>query len=119
MEKFVELSDNPDWNLWIVAIDIREIFLILGNNLDIIVGLKGRYKQTWDEQMWPVPPNSRLVTLAEALQSPATCYEYRYWAKRISDHLPKKCLNYHLYVIAEFTDALDHRVRRLAVPVLD
>ena len=60
---------------------------ILGYNLYIIVGLKERYKQTWDEQMRPIPPNSRLVTLAEALQSPTNYYEHRYWAKRISDHL--------------------------------
>jgi len=30
VEKFVELSDNPDWNLRIVAIANWEIFLILG-----------------------------------------------------------------------------------------
>jgi hypothetical protein len=35
VEKFVELSDNLYWNLWIVAIDIREIFLILGNVLNL------------------------------------------------------------------------------------
>jgi len=35
VEKFVELSDNPDLNLWIVAVDIREIFLILGNVLNL------------------------------------------------------------------------------------
>ena len=42
---------------------------VLGYALDIIVGLKGRYKQTWDEQMRPVPVNSRLVTLLEAQKS--------------------------------------------------
>jgi len=41
----------------------------LGYALDIIVGLKGRYQQTWDEQMRPVPPNSRLITLSEAINS--------------------------------------------------
>ena len=46
---------------------------VLGYELDIIVGLKGRYKKTWDAQMRPVPPNSRLITLSEALQS-KTCY---------------------------------------------
>ena len=35
VEKYVELSDNLYWNLWIVAIDIREIFLILGNVLNL------------------------------------------------------------------------------------
>jgi glycosyltransferase involved in cell wall biosynthesis len=47
---------------------------ILGYELDIIVGLKGRYKQTWDRQIRPVPPNSRLITLSDALCSPASYY---------------------------------------------
>ena len=47
---------------------------VLGYALDIIVGLKGRYKQTWDEQMRPVPPNSRLITLSEALGSRTRYY---------------------------------------------
>ncbi len=47
---------------------------VLGCDLDIIVGLKGRYKQTWDEQIRPIPPNSRLITLAEATQSRTTYY---------------------------------------------
>jgi hypothetical protein len=45
----------------------------LGYDLDIIVGLKGRYKQTWDEQIRPVPRNCRLITLSEAQKS-RTCY---------------------------------------------
>ena len=47
---------------------------VLGCALDIIIGLKGRYKQTWDEQMRPVPANSRLVTLQEAQKSQARYY---------------------------------------------
>ncbi|MHC4324557.1 MAG: glycosyltransferase [Planctomycetota bacterium] len=47
---------------------------VLGYALDIIVGLKGSYKQTWDEQMRPVPPNSRLITLPEALESQTRYY---------------------------------------------
>ncbi|MFQ6034235.1 MAG: glycosyltransferase, partial [Sedimentisphaerales bacterium] len=46
----------------------------LGFNLDIIIGLKGRYKESWDEQMRPLPPNSRLITLPEALQSTIRYY---------------------------------------------
>lgn len=46
---------------------------VLGCDLDIIVGLKGRYKQSWDEQIRPVPPNSRLITLSEA-QTSSTSY---------------------------------------------
>ncbi|MHC4623001.1 MAG: glycosyltransferase [Planctomycetota bacterium] len=47
---------------------------ILGYNLDIIIGLKGTYKETWDEQMRPVPPNSRLVAPTEALNSQTRYY---------------------------------------------
>ena len=47
---------------------------VLGYSLDIIVGLKGRYKQTWDDQMRPVPANSRLVTLPEAQKSQRDYY---------------------------------------------
>ena len=47
---------------------------VLGYSLDIIVGLKGRYKQTWDEQMRPIPSNSRLVTLPEAQKSDRRYY---------------------------------------------
>ena len=47
---------------------------VLGYALDIIVGLKGRYKQNWDEQMRPAPPNSRLITLPQALGSRTRYY---------------------------------------------
>ena len=46
----------------------------LGYALEIIVGLKGAYKPTWDKQMRPVPSHSRLVSLPEALQSPKRYY---------------------------------------------
>ena len=47
---------------------------VLGYNLDIIIGLKGQYIETWDEQMRPIPPNSRLITLPEAQQSQTNYY---------------------------------------------
>ena len=46
----------------------------LGYALEIIIGLKGAYKPTWDKQMRPVPPRSRLVSLPEALQYPNRYY---------------------------------------------
>jgi len=42
---------------------------VLGFHLDIITGLKGQYKQTWDEQMRPVPENSRFITLSQAINN--------------------------------------------------
>jgi len=46
----------------------------LGFKMDIVVGLGGRYKSGWDERMRPVPANSRLVTLKEAIASPSEYY---------------------------------------------
>lgn len=47
---------------------------VLGYNLDIITGLKGRYKKDWDEQMRPLPANSRLIGLSEAYDSQEPYY---------------------------------------------
>ena len=47
---------------------------VLGYELDIIIGPEGRYIETWDEQMRPMPPNSRLITLQEAQQSQTSYY---------------------------------------------
>ena len=63
---------------------------VLGYNLDIIIGLKGRYLETWDEQMRPIPPNSRLITLPEAQQSQT---------------------NYHCIITHNITDLLDIKQR--------
>jgi len=46
----------------------------LGYQLDIITGLSGQYKKTWDMQMRPVPPKSRLISLEEALKSQTRYY---------------------------------------------
>ena len=47
---------------------------VLGYELEIIVGLKGQYKSSWDRQMRPVPPNARLIRLSDALQSDMEYY---------------------------------------------
>ena len=47
---------------------------VLGYKLDIIVGLKGQYKTAWDQQMRPIPPDSRIITLSQALQSDESYY---------------------------------------------
>jgi len=46
----------------------------LGYSLDIIIGLKGRFRQHWDEQMRPMPPNARLISLAQAQRSQTDYY---------------------------------------------
>ncbi len=42
---------------------------VLDAELDIVIGLPGRYTSDWDRRMRPVPANGRLTTLAEALDS--------------------------------------------------
>lgn len=46
----------------------------LGYKLDIVIGLNGRYEKGWDTRMRPKPPNSRLITLDEALNNTGTYY---------------------------------------------
>jgi hypothetical protein len=47
---------------------------ILGYDLDIVVGLSGRYHSGWDERMRPIPAHARLITLDQALASPTRYY---------------------------------------------
>lgn len=47
---------------------------VLEYKLDIIAGLKGQYKTTWDQQIRPLPPDSRIITLSQALQSDESYY---------------------------------------------
>lgn len=48
---------------------------VLDAELDIVVGLPGRYTATWDDAMRPLPPRSRLLTLDEALAAPAGTWD--------------------------------------------
>lgn len=65
----------------------------LGCDLDIIVGLKGRYTDGWDEQMRPLPCNARTISLSEALEAQTT---------------------YHCIICHNITDLLD--VKSLSGP---
>lgn len=64
---------------------------VLGFQLDIIIGLKGQYKQTWDEQIRPVPGNSRFITLSQAIN--AQNQYYCIITNNITDLLDIKCRN--------------------------
>jgi len=46
----------------------------LGYSLDIVVNLRGKYNQGWDQHMRPAPAHARLITLPEALASPTNYY---------------------------------------------
>ena len=47
---------------------------VLDAELDIVVGLPGRYTAGWDRRMRPLPVNARLTTVAEARDA-QTCYD--------------------------------------------
>lgn len=44
---------------------------VLGAELDIVVGLPGRYTRSWDTRMRPLPEGARTLTLAEVNESTA------------------------------------------------
>ena len=71
-------QEGPSGNRTLLVFNCHEPWVyqlgVLGYDLDIIIGLKGRYKAGWDERMRPVPANARLITLSEALQSERTYY---------------------------------------------
>lgn len=62
-----------DANQRLLVFDCHEAWVyqlhLLGMPMDVVVGLKGRVTSGWDEAMRPVPPNSRLVRLEEALST--------------------------------------------------
>ena len=63
---------------------------ILGIPIDIVIGLKGRHVDGWDESMRPVPHGARLVRLSDVLRSPGA---YRcVIAHNLSDLLEVKSL---------------------------
>ncbi len=90
----IQKQENPTCKKTLLVFNCHEAWVyqlgVLGYDLDIIVGLKGQYKKTWDPQMRPLPPNCRLVTLAQALQSDTA---------------------YHCIITHNITDLLDARLR--------
>jgi hypothetical protein len=48
---------------------------VLDADLDIVIGLPGRYTTTWDTAMRPLPPRSRLLTLAQVHAAPAGTWD--------------------------------------------
>ncbi len=47
---------------------------VLGNPLDIIIGLPGRHKRDWDTRFRPMPRRSRLISLEQAQNTPEQYY---------------------------------------------
>jgi hypothetical protein len=74
----MQKSERHNHNKTLLVFNCHEAWVyqlsVLGYNLDIIVGLEGRNQPTWDERMRPVPPNSRFITLSEALKSTTNYY---------------------------------------------
>jgi len=48
---------------------------VLDADLDIVIGLEGRYTTTWDDAMRPQPPRSRLLSLDEVHATPAGAWD--------------------------------------------
>lgn len=42
----------------------------LAQPMDVVVGLRGRHTDGWDENMRPIPANARLIRIEEALRNP-------------------------------------------------
>lgn len=71
--------------------------------MDVVVGLRGRHIDGWDENMRPVPPNARLIRIEDALRNPGS---YRcIVAHNLTDLLDAKTLEGpRLFVIHETLD---------------
>lgn len=48
---------------------------VLGADLDIVIGLPGRYTSAWDESMRPLPPRARLTTLDAVNSEPPNTWD--------------------------------------------
>lgn len=82
--------------------------------LDIVVGLRGRSQDGWDENMRPLPPNGRLVRLDEILKrkEPYACMV----GHNLTDLLDVKGIpGPRILVLHEALDGVAHE-HKLAVP---
>jgi hypothetical protein len=102
------MNDANDGNRLLVF-DCHEAWVYqlraLKQQMDVVVGLKGRHVPGWDEAMRPVPPNARLVLLEEVLASRASysCII----AHNLTDLLDVKTLEGpRLYVIHQTLDSM-------------
>jgi glycosyltransferase involved in cell wall biosynthesis len=81
-------------NRRLLIFDCHEAYVyqlrLLGQPMDVIVGLKGRHTSGWDYAMRPAPPDSRMIRLPEALSAaePYDCII----AHNLSDLLDVKSL---------------------------
>jgi len=92
-------SETTELSRRLLVFDCHEAWVyqlrLLGIPMDVIVGLRGRPKNDWDESMRPVPPNARLVRL---------------------DDVIRKSGQYHCIIAHNLTDLLD--VKSLSGPRL-
>jgi hypothetical protein len=61
----------PQGNDRLLVFDCHEAWVyqlrVLPLAMDVVVGLKGRHTDGWDEAMRPIPPNARIVRLADVV----------------------------------------------------
>jgi glycosyltransferase involved in cell wall biosynthesis len=68
----------PESSSRLLVFDCHEAWVyqlrVLSQSIDVVVGLKGRHTDGWDKAMRPVPPNARIVRLAEVIASAPSYY---------------------------------------------
>ena len=87
----------------------------LSQPMDVIVGLKGRPTSGWDEAMRPVPPNARLVRLADVIAA-GRAY-HCIIGHNLSDLLDVKTLpGPRLFVVHQVLDSIMREQRSVTPP---
>ncbi len=70
------MVDIPSMNGRLLVFNCHEAWVfqlrLLNRPLDIVVGLPGRHTRGWDEAVRPIPPQARLVSLADVLATGET-----------------------------------------------
>jgi glycosyl transferase family 1 len=68
----------PESNNRLLVFDCHEAWVyqlrVLPQPMDVVVGLKGRHTEGWDVAMRPVPPNARIVRLADVVAAAPSYY---------------------------------------------
>jgi len=109
---------TPESNDRLLVFDCHEAWVyqlrVLPQPMDVVVGLKGRHTGGWDEAMRPVPPNARIVRLADVV-SAAPSY-YCIVAHNLTDLLDVRTLpGPRLFVIHQTLESI-MREQRSATP---
>jgi glycosyltransferase involved in cell wall biosynthesis len=109
----------PEGNDRLLVFDCHEAWVyqlrVLPHTMDVVVGLKGRHTDGWDEAMRPVPPNARIVRLADVIVSVPSYYCIV--AHNLTDLLDAKpLLGPRLFVIHQTLESTMREQRSVTPP---